>query len=366
MFLLLSKVVLFLNCCRGMRDFALRALKHLQLPLKSSLEAAPLSARGSIIGHGWEKNSVCSLPGLQMHHPEQGTPLWPDCLFPCLILPNKREDRKEIRAPERSKICPLCPAEPALTSHGRKPRAMVTALLGLGHSQQTHLGFKKYIPLPFSVFCSLCFSSSLQFQKLTRGFGLEFGVYLSPYQQLCCDPVSQLSLSSRYSLLCSLLRKTFPCLVQPHLLPQLRVTLGHQGEGNHSCKPGRVWSPGRGWELSPSSVGDQALQAKLGDFILQRRDCSLEPAVQSLISFWEAHTGCFWDLQPTEGSQNIKPDQFLPWLENKLDAGFYFKDQNMLMPSQPGWKLKYLVVMNVQMCLLIKLWEQVIAAFCTT
>lgn len=47
-----------------MRDFALRALKHLQLPLKSPLEAAPLLARGSIIGHGWEKNSVCSLPGL--------------------------------------------------------------------------------------------------------------------------------------------------------------------------------------------------------------------------------------------------------------------------------------------------------------
>lgn len=231
MFLLLSKVVLFLNCCRGMRDFALRALKHLQLPLKSSLEAAPLSARGSIIGHGWEKNSVCSLPGLQMHHPEQGTPLWPDCLFPCLILPNKREDRKEIRAPERSKICPLCPAEPALTSHGRKPRAMVTALLGLGHSQQTHLGFKKYIPLPFSVFCSLCFSSSLQFQKLTRGFGLEFGVYLSPYQQLCCDPVSQLSLSSRYSLLCSLLRKTFPAWYNPIYSPSSELPWATKEKG---------------------------------------------------------------------------------------------------------------------------------------
>lgn len=61
MFLQLSKVVLFLNCCKGMRDFALRALKHLQLPLKSPLEAASLSARGSIIGHGQGKEQ-CVLP----------------------------------------------------------------------------------------------------------------------------------------------------------------------------------------------------------------------------------------------------------------------------------------------------------------
>lgn len=163
MFLLLNKVVSFLNCCRGMRDFALRALKHLQLPLKSSLEAAPLSARGSIIGHGWEKNSVCSLPGLQMHHPEQGTPLWPDYLFPCLILPNKREDRKEIReehqSQARSAPCAL------LSQHwppmAESPGPWWQHCWGLGTVSRHTLGLKTIFLWPFlysvpSAFLPLC------------------------------------------------------------------------------------------------------------------------------------------------------------------------------------------------------------------
>lgn len=45
-------------------------------------------------------------------------------------------------------------------------------------------------------------------------WNLEFAFFPHVYQQLCCDPDNQLSLSPRYSLLCSLLQKTLPCLVQ--------------------------------------------------------------------------------------------------------------------------------------------------------
>lgn len=58
-----------------MTDFALRALKQLQLPLKCPGEAAPLSARGIIIGCGLGKGQGVLTPGQQAHHLEQEAPL---------------------------------------------------------------------------------------------------------------------------------------------------------------------------------------------------------------------------------------------------------------------------------------------------
>lgn len=46
-----------------MADFALRALKHLQLPLKSPLEAVLPSTRGSITGCGLGKGQCMLTPG---------------------------------------------------------------------------------------------------------------------------------------------------------------------------------------------------------------------------------------------------------------------------------------------------------------
>lgn len=176
-------------------------------------------------------------------------------MFPCLTLPHEKEEkeRDKRRAPEPSKICTLCPAEPALTSHGRRHRAMGTALPGLGHTQPADT---PRVLIYFSaLFCILlpllfCLYYPIQFQKLTHGLGLEFGVCLSPSCISSCAVTQTASSASAPGTACCVhsCKKPFPAWHNPSTPPaqaaaphQLRASLGPRGgEGNHSRKPGRA------------------------------------------------------------------------------------------------------------------------------
>lgn len=255
----------------------------------------------------------------------QGTPPWPDCFHVWFYLIHKRRIRKREEKSTRAKQ-DLQPVPCWASTDLPQPRAMVTALTGLRHTQTADTSWVLIyssalccILFPL-LFCLFTIPYNFKSWPMDLAWNLEFAFFPHVYQQLCCDPDNQLSLSSRYSLLCSLLQKTLPCLVQPIYSPSSETPWAtKKGVIPVSLAGCEALGEAGSWVPPPWEI--RLYKQNLGDFILQRRDRSLEPAVWSLIS-WEAHKGCLWDLQPRKGNQNVKPDLFLPWLENKLDVGF--------------------------------------------
>lgn len=194
---------------------------------------------------------------------------------------------------------------------------MGTALPGLGHTQPADT---PRVLIYFSaLFCILlpllfCLYYPIQFQKLTHGLGLERGVCLSPScvsaAVLWPRQPAQPQLQVQLVVFTPAKNPSLPGTT--HLLPQLRLL--------HLTSSEPAWAPEEEKGIIPvSQAGREALgeagswvpalweirlyKQNLGDFILQRRDRSLEPAVRSLISSWKAHMGCLWDLQPTKGTK---------------------------------------------------------------
>lgn len=130
-----------------------------------------------------------------MHHPEQGTPLWPDYLFSCLVLPHKSEDRKKIReehqSQARSARCDTASTDlPWQNAQGHR---------AAGHTQPADTPWVLIHPSALFCILFLCFSASLPSHTISRAdpqiwlriWSLPVSATL--YQQLCCDPVSSAS-----------------------------------------------------------------------------------------------------------------------------------------------------------------------------